>query len=99
MTPPTITYLYTPASSTDKLARSLQRGADVVIFDLEDAVAPDQKVAARDGLGEFLGRLNGGETSRIHVRINALDTPWGEADLQALAKMPHVEGIRVPKVN
>ncbi|WP_210604076.1 HpcH/HpaI aldolase/citrate lyase family protein [Brevibacterium oceani] len=98
MTTTPITYMYTPASSVDRLASSLERGADVVIFDLEDAVAPAQKTAAREGLVAFLAELEEPGQTRIHVRINSLSSAWGHDDLRALREAPHVTGVRVPKV-
>lgn len=98
MTEELCTWLYTPASSAEKLQKSLLRGADAVIFDLEDAVHPDQKPAARQALREFLSDGVPVESSRVYVRVNALDSAWGRADLEALTGLDAVEGIRVPKV-
>ncbi len=56
--------------------------ADAVILDLEDAVAPDNKDAARRFAAEA---LNGRERSRVGVRVNAIETPWYLADLIAIA--------------
>ncbi|MCF2573987.1 HpcH/HpaI aldolase/citrate lyase family protein [Brevibacterium sp. UCMA 11754] len=102
------TWLYTPASSGGKLDKALHRGADAVIFDLEDAVHVDRKTSARAELVEFLSSVSvlpasespdsSAAISRIFVRANALDSPWGIDDLNAIAKLPAVEGIRVPKV-
>ena len=52
---------------------------DAIIFDLEDAVAPDEKAAARDTLAAALAAGGYGARTRI-VRINGLDTEWGAAD-------------------
>ncbi|MBM6589254.1 CoA ester lyase [Brevibacterium sp. RIT 803] len=102
------TWLYTPASSGGKLDKALHRGADAVIFDLEDAVHVDRKTSARAELVEFLSSVSvlpvsespdsSAAISRIFVRANALDSPWGVDDLNAIARLPAVEGIRVPKV-
>ncbi|MGO2035088.1 MAG: HpcH/HpaI aldolase/citrate lyase family protein [Brevibacterium sp.] len=106
------TWLYTPASSASKLEKALNRGADAVIFDLEDAVDIGKKVAARAELVEFLDTISpatgyeGGHAegpqyatrSRIYVRVNALDSPWGAEDLRAISEIAAVEGVRVPKV-
>lgn len=102
------TWLYTPASSDGKLDKALHRGADAVIFDLEDAVHVDRKSSARAELVEFLSSVSelpasespdsSAAISRIFVRVNALESPWGIDDLRAIAKLPAVEGIRVPKV-
>lgn len=98
MTEELCTWLYTPASSGNKLEKSLHRGADAVIFDLEDAVHADQKANARSALVEFLASRTAREGSRIFVRVNELESPWGSADLEAVAALEAVEGIRVPKV-
>jgi (3S)-malyl-CoA thioesterase len=69
---------------------------DAIIFDLEDAVAPDQKVAARDTLAEALAEGGYGSRQRI-VRINDLSTEWGQADAEAVAKL-ECDAILLPKV-
>lgn len=94
-----ITYMYTPASSAGRLAGALEKGADVVIYDLEDAVAPSRKDDARRALVAFLTQLGPAPETRVHVRVNPLDSPWGADDLSALAGVPHVVGVRVPKVS
>lgn len=89
--------LYIPASRARALAKAREVAADAIIFDLEDAVAPDEKAAARGLLwhglaaGGFGGRL-------LLVRVNGLDTPWGAGDLAAVqAGLCHA--VLVPKVN
>jgi (3S)-malyl-CoA thioesterase len=72
--------------------------ADVIIFDLEDAVAPEEKVRARALLGQELAAADFGPRLRI-VRVNGLDTDWGAADLLAFAAHPGVDAVLVPKVN
>jgi citrate lyase subunit beta/citryl-CoA lyase len=66
----------------------------VVVVDLEDAVAPDRKDYARAATAELLSepQLN------VHVRVNALDTPWAADDLRTLTPLPGVSGLRLPKV-
>ncbi len=88
--------LFMPASNHRALekARSLQ--ADGLIFDLEDAVAPAAKETARSTLAAALAA--GGYGAReLVLRVNALDTPWGEADLAAAAAMP-IDAVLLPKV-
>ena len=76
--------LYMPGSNAKALAKASTLPADALILDLEDSVAPDQKVAARDqvvravGAGGFGGR-------EVVIRINGPHTPWGEDDLAAAA--------------
>lgn len=75
-------------------ARSLD--ADVLIFDLEDSVAPDAKDEARSAILDALTAGGYGDRERV-VRINAPDTPWGQADCEAFASAP-VDALLVPKV-
>ncbi|KAG1434474.1 hypothetical protein G6F55_014531 [Rhizopus delemar] len=70
------------ARALDK-ARSLD--ADALILDLEDAVAPDAKAAAREQVARALREGGYGRRECI-VRINALDTPWGQDDVDAIAQ-------------
>ncbi|MEV6511643.1 CoA ester lyase [Streptomyces sp. NPDC051642] len=94
MTPHPLTWLYVPGDRPQVVAKALAAGADVVVVDLEDAVAPDRKAYARAATAELLSepRLN------VHVRVNALDTPWAADDLRTLAPLPGVSGLRLPKV-
>ena len=71
--------------------------ADSIIFDLEDAVSAESKCEARATLRAALGQGGYGARLKI-VRINALDTPWGEADLQALDGLD-LDAVLLPKVN
>ncbi len=76
--------LYMPGSNARALEKARNLDADVLIFDLEDAVAPAQKDQAREQVLAALAA--GGYGSReVVVRINALDSPWGEDDVRALA--------------
>lgn len=71
------TPLFVPADRPDRFARAAASGADAVILDLEDAVAPDAKAAARAALTAAFTDLP------VIVRVNAHGTPWHEADLAA----------------
>ena len=87
--------LYVPGSKPGALDKARGLPADAIIFDLEDAVAPAEKAAARAHVVAALSA--GGYGPRLClVRINAPDTPWGEADLAAVA--PVAEAILLPKV-
>lgn len=90
--------LYIPASKGRALEKAATLAADAIIFDLEDAVAPDEKPAARATLSAVLTELDYGRRLRL-VRINGLDTAWGREDALAIASHPAVDGILVPKVN
>lgn len=77
--------LFVPATRLERLSKAFDAGADVVIVDLEDAVAPDSKDSARAALAERLPQLSAVQRARLMVRINAVGTPWHEADLALLA--------------
>ncbi len=81
------------ARAQDK-ARTLP--ADCILFDLEDAVGPAQKEQARARVAESL-RAGGYGARELAVRVNALDTPWGEQDVRAFAHLP-IDAIVLPKV-
>ena len=88
--------LYLPASNAKAIAKARILPCDVVILDLEDAVAPDAKASARDQA--VAAAIEGGFGAReLVVRVNGLDTEWGEADLSAL-KACRPNAILVPKV-
>lgn len=89
--------LYMPGSNARVLEKAKTLAADVVIFDLEDAVAPEAKDIARDQvMAAIAGGGYGGR--ELVVRINGLDTPWGAEDLtRAAAATP--DAILVPKVS
>lgn len=88
--------LYIPAANSRAMEKARDLAADAIIFDLEDAVAPDQKDTARDALAEALAR-DYGPRARI-LRINALSTPWGEADARACATLS-ADAVLIPKVD
>lgn len=74
--------LYMPGSNARALEKAKGLPADSLILDLEDAVAPDQKEAARALVAEAVASRAYGER-KLLIRINGLDTPWGEDDLAA----------------
>ena len=90
--------LYIPGSKERALEKARELAADAIIFDLEDAVAPDEKVAARALLARFLAEVDYAPRYRI-VRINGFDTEWGRADAAAFAAHGSVDALLVPKVN
>ena len=88
--------LFIPGGSPKMMAKAASSGADVVIFDLEDAVHPSQKEASRPLVAAALAE--GRESGPLrYVRVNALDTPWCEGDLQAVLPAGP-DGIVLPKV-
>ncbi len=89
--------LYVPGSNLRALDKARDLAADVLIFDLEDAVAPEQKEMARQALAGALARGGYGDCE-IVVRINALDTPWFADDLKMAAQVAP-DAILAPKVD
>jgi citrate lyase subunit beta / citryl-CoA lyase len=89
--------LYMPSSNERALEKAKTIPADAIIFDLEDAVAPDAKESARTAAvaaatsGEYGGKV-------LTIRCNGLDTPWGAADLEAAAAA-RPDAVVVPKVS
>ncbi|MFD2683410.1 HpcH/HpaI aldolase/citrate lyase family protein [Streptomyces phyllanthi] len=90
-----LTWLYVPGDRPRVVTKALASGADVVLVDLEDAVAPDRKEYARTATAELLAEP---PLVPVHVRVNALSTPLAAADLTALAPLPGLSGLRLPKV-
>ncbi|NUB44372.1 CoA ester lyase [Fertoebacter nigrum] len=89
--------LYIPGSKDRALEKARDLPADAIIFDLEDAVAADEKGNARALLAETLASADYGSRAKI-VRVNGLDTPWGRDDLAAFAGMA-VDALLIPKVS
>ena len=88
--------LYIPGSKPRALEKARGLPVDAIIFDLEDAVSVDEKVSARATLAEELTKGGYGNKFRI-VRINGLDTQWGEDDARAAASMD-CDAVLLPKV-
>ncbi|PTV96046.1 (3S)-malyl-CoA thioesterase [Rhodobacter aestuarii] len=94
--------LYIPGSKERALEKATTLACDAIIFDLEDAVAVDEKVNARATLIKALTEADYGARARI-VRINGLDTEWGRDDVLAMAEAVHngakIDAILIPKVS
>ena len=89
--------LYMPGSNARALEKAKSLPADAVILDLEDAVAPDAKEAAREQVCQAVG--DGGYGGReLIIRANGLDTDWGLLDIQAAAAAGP-DAILIPKVD
>lgn len=88
--------LYMPGSNTRALEKAKGIPADVLVLDLEDAVSPEQKVAAREQVVAAV-RAGGYGQRELVIRINGLDTPWAAADLQAVASSG-AAAVCLPKV-
>jgi len=93
------TLLFVPATRPERYAKALASGAGGVIVDLEDAVAPDAKIAARDQLAAGLAALEPAQRARCLVRVNAEGTPWHADDLALVATLVQqgLAGAMVPK--
>lgn len=74
-------FLFVPANRPDRYTKALASGADAVIVDLEDAVAPADKATARAALAQGFAALAPAQRVRLLVRINAAGTPWHADDL------------------
>ncbi|HKX76910.1 MAG TPA: CoA ester lyase [Novosphingobium sp.] len=89
--------LYLPASNAKAIAKARTLPADVIILDLEDAVAPEAKVDAR---AAAVAAVNDGGfgTREVVIRANGIDTEWGADDLAAIAASK-ADAVLVPKVS
>ncbi len=89
--------LYMPGSNERALNKARTIPADSLILDLEDAVAPDAKIDARDMVCAAV-KAGGYGRREIVIRVNGLDTPWGTDDLLAACEV-EPDAILVPKVS
>ena len=92
-------FLFVPANRPDRFAKALGAGADAVIFDLEDAIAPTEKASARKALARAFDQLTSAERARVLVRVNAGASPWELEDLKLVAQLAAqgLGAIMVPK--
>lgn len=78
-------FLFVPATRPERIAKALASGAGAVVVDLEDAVAPDEKAAARTAMLAAVKALDPVQRARLLVRTNAVGTPWHSDDVAAVA--------------
>ena len=92
-------FLFVPATRPERYAKAHASGADAIIIDLEDAVAPREKNSARDQLASAFEQLGAPERARSVVRMNASGTPWFEDDLKLLADLvgQGLRAVMLPK--
>jgi citrate lyase subunit beta/citryl-CoA lyase len=92
-------FLFVPANRPERFVKALGSGADVVIIDLEDAVAPESKQLARDQLTEAFKQMTLSERARVVVRLNAVSTDWFADDLVQLRTLTPLglSAVMVPK--
>jgi malyl-CoA/(S)-citramalyl-CoA lyase len=89
--------LAVPANNARFVAKAAKSAADAVFLDLEDAVVPELKVAARSEAITAIQEIDWGGR-RLGVRVNDLGTPWGREDLAALAvEAPQLDFVILPK--
>ncbi|WP_456202245.1 HpcH/HpaI aldolase/citrate lyase family protein [Limimaricola litoreus] len=86
--------LFVPADRPDVFAAACEAGADAVVIDLEDSVAPESKAAVRR---IPTGALPERRAARLYLRVNGTGTPWHRDDV-AFARMSGVDGVVLPKV-
>jgi citrate lyase subunit beta/citryl-CoA lyase len=94
------TFLFVPADRPERHARALDAGTGGVIVDLEDAVAPERKASAREGLAASFAAMPEADRQRLLVRINASGTPWHDDDrktVAALVAQGLIAGVVLPK--
>lgn len=89
--------LYLPASNAKAMAKARTLPADIVILDLEDAVAPEAKAEARAAAVAAIAE-GGWGNREVAIRANGLDTEWGADDLAAIARSG-ADAVLVPKVS
>ena len=89
------TMMFVPGNAPSMLRDAAIYGADYLMFDLEDAVAISEKDAARDLVSQALSSLDYSST-KVAVRVNALNTIYGELDVSAVVKAG-ADSIRMPK--
>jgi len=94
---PSRSWLFVPGNRPERFDKALAAGADAVIVDLEDAVPLADKLAARETVREWLASDSSAPGTPVYVRINALTTDWFADDVRALAALPRVAGLVVPK--
>ena len=90
-------YLFAPGNQPRRVEKAFTLGADAVILDLEDSVAPAEKPATRAPVAAALAATAGTRRSRGYVRVNAMSTPWCFRDVAEVLG-PGVDGLVLPKV-
>ncbi len=93
---PRRTMLYVPAHIERHIAKARGLDADSVIFDQQESVPPSQKEFARKNLQRLLSNDDFGHSEKV-VRINSLNSPWGEDDLKAVIKL-NIDAVLFPRI-
>lgn len=92
-------FLFVPANRPERFAKALASGADAVVIDLEDAVAPADKDSAREQLRGAFAQISAPDRAHLVVRMNASATEWEDDDLQLLQSLAAqgLAGVMLPK--
>ena len=93
---PTRAYLAVPAHRARVVAKAAASSADAVFMDLEDAVPPAEKGVALTEAARALSSLDWGH-KHVAVRLNAVDSPFIAEEIRALAALPRLDAMIVPK--
>lgn len=93
---PIRSWLYVPGNAPRRIEKSFTLGADAVVFDLEDAVPPQEKLDARKRVCEAIDASRERSQAPVFVRVNAVSTEWFDDDLAAVTRRG-IGGIRLPK--
>lgn len=96
MTPHCRSYLFVPGDRPERFDKALAAGADAIVIDLEDAVAPPNKTQARAAVADWLSAKHLTAEGPVIVRINGAETPWFQEDL-ALCAHAGVAAVMLPK--
>ena len=96
--PPIRSLLYVPGNKLEWMLKAPKYGADALIFDLEDAVPPDQKTASRAIVRQALETLGRPERPHLFVRVNGMTTGLARDDLAAVI-CPMLFGVYLPKAD
>ena len=94
-TPTPLSYLFVPGNRPERFAKALASGADRIIIDLEDAVAPADKAVARAAIAQWMGD-HPAHVDRVLIRINDAATPWYAEDM-AMAQAVQALCVILPK--
>jgi citrate lyase subunit beta/citryl-CoA lyase len=86
---------FVPGANEKMMGKALNLSADALIFDLEDSVTPEAKLAAREAVCEWLDENRECRQERL-VRVNPFDSQWGRDDLEAIV-MHHPMALCCPK--
>ena len=91
--------LFVPTDKIERLPKAIGSGADKVIFDLEDGLAHDKKAIGRSNFADLAYRNYDGQSEKLLLRINALDTEEYQEDIKLLRSLPSLPySIAIPKI-